>query len=348
MKYFKLFLVFYFLNLIETNAQHFVPGQFFYPVIEKEKYGYINSTGQWMINPKFEWCDYFYEGRAIAKEKGKYGFINIKGEWITKHDYDTVKHFSEGLAPVGEISEDGNLYWEYIDTAGIKLNLKVPALANLTNFNNGRASALEAGILNFFFFKKNGEIAFEMKDFYLDENRMAAFSEGLLHVYHSDGRSTFIDTLGRNWGFGDFENCGDFHNGMAWFQSNTRYGFINYKGQIIVPAEYDSVGDYSDGIALVKVKMTYDAETIKMKGGIVQYIDKEGKKITPPIYSAGSSFNDGFAFVKFNGKYGFIDKEGKVVIDYQFEDGSNFFRGLAFVKKENHWEYINTNGNKVF
>ncbi len=348
MKYFKLVLIFLLFPIFNSTAQHFIPGHFFYPAFEKGKYGYINSTGQWTISPKFEWCDYFYEGKAIAKEKGKYGFIDVKGEWFIKPTYDTIKHYSEGLAAVASRNEEGSLNWDFIDSLGTHLNLKVPALSNVTSFYDGRAIGTEDGFLNFFFFSKKGSVAFEANGFYMDENRITDYSEGLLHVYTGEGRSTFIDTSGTIWGNGEFENCGDFHSGMAWFQSNTKYGFINKKGEVVIPAEYDSVGNFSDGIALVKVNMKYDANEMKMKDGVIEYLDKEGKKITTAIYSEGTSFSDGYAFVKFNGLYGFINMDGNVDIDYQFEKGQNFFRGLAYVKKDNHWEYINTKGNKVF
>ncbi len=324
-------------------------GYNFYPAVEHGMYGYINSTGQWMITPKFDWCDYFYDGKAIIREKGKYGFIDVKGVEVAKPIYDTANHFSEGFAAIALRNEEGELDWSYIDTLGKNLQLKIPALSALSSFSNGIGIGTESGFLNFFFVNYKGTIAFEAKDFYLDENRITCFSENLLHVYTgTDGNSTYIDTAGNLWGKGQFEDCGNFHDGLAWFKVIGKFGFINKSGEMVIPAQYDSVGDFSEGIALIKTEMLFDVGMSKFTGGHVAYIDKEGKKITPPIYSDGTSFNEGFAFVKYNGLYGFIDNNGKVVIDYQFEKGNNFFRGLAFVKKENHWEYINTNGNKVW
>ncbi len=329
-------------------AQDFPEGHFYFPAYEKGKYGYINSTGQWVINPKFEWCYFFYEAIAGAKEKGKYGFINTKGEWIAKPIYDSVKHFSQGFAAVGRINEEGRMNWDYIDSAGIYLNLKVPALNQVSSFQNGRSIAGEDGFLNFFFFNLKGESVFEAKDFYLDENRIAEYSENLLHVYTGEGLSTYIDTTGKIWSYGNFEFSGDFKNNRAVFQSNTKFGFINKTGQEIIAPEYDSAGNFSEGIALVKLKMKFDPMLMRMTGGLVAYIDTAGKNIVPPLYSDGTAFSDGMAMVKYNGKCGFINTDGKVVIDFKYETGTNFFRGLAFVKNDNHWEYINTKGKTVF
>lgn len=343
------FLTLLFLVLFnQSKAQEFAPGHYYHPAFQNGKYGYINSNGEWMINAKYDWCDYYYDGKAIVKEKGKFGFINAKGELIIPAIYDTAKHYSEGMAAVASRNEEGRINWDFIDSAGTHLNIKVPALSNVTSFNSGRSVATEDGFLNFYFFKRNGDTAFSARGFYLDENRVPDYSEGLLHVYFGEMQSTFIDTNGIFWGKGDFENCGDFHDGMAWVQQGFKIGFINTKGEMVIAPQFDSVGNFNEGIALAKIKMTYDQNLLKMSGGVIEYIDKEGNIVAPPIYSDGTSFNDGFAFVKFNDHYGFINSNGEVVIDYQYETGKNFFRGLAYVKKENHWEYINTKGNKVF
>ena len=78
MKKFNFILIFTLISFKTVTAQQVGsrPGYNFYPAFEKGLYGYINSTGQWMINPKFEWCNYFYDGRAVAKEKGKFRFRN--------------------------------------------------------------------------------------------------------------------------------------------------------------------------------------------------------------------------------------------------------------------------------
>ena len=225
MKVFKLLLLLLFVIQFNSIAQKFEisPGIYFYPVEEKGKFGYINSTGQWIINPKFEWCDFFYEGLAIAKEKGKFGFITIKGEWISKPVYDSAKAFSEGLAAVATRNSEGNLNWDFIDTTGKLIQLRVPALSDVSSFKNGRSIGIEDGFLKFYFFNRKGEIAFEAKDYYIDEKKFSCYSEGLLHVYIGEHLSTFIDTSGNLWGNGEFENCGDFHDGLAWFQSGTLF-----------------------------------------------------------------------------------------------------------------------------
>jgi hypothetical protein len=72
--------------------------------------------------------------------------------------------------------------------------------------------------------------------------------------------------------------------------------------------QYDSIGDFYDGLAVVK---------IKNKNG---FIDKSGIIIDQPIYDELDNFSEGgLALIKINNKYGFIDKTRKIVIQPQFD-----------------------------
>jgi len=115
----------------------------------KEKLGYINNQGDWIIEPHYDvgmdydktsglarvkkynrWgyvntdnhCDNlnvsgtfysFYEGLAVKRSKGKVGFINNKGDWVIKPVFNKVHKFKNGFAKV-EI----NGIWGLIDKEG--------------------------------------------------------------------------------------------------------------------------------------------------------------------------------------------------------------------------------------
>ena len=64
---------------------------------------------------------------------------------------------------------------------------------------------------------------------------------------------------------------------------------------------YDWVGDFSEGLATVKLNDKYG------------YIDKTGREVIPCKYDDAWNFSEGFAKVALNGKYGYIDETGKEV-----------------------------------
>ena len=51
-------------------------------VRQNDKFGYINKTGNFSIEPKYKVAKNFSEGLAAVEIDGKWGFINTKGEII--------------------------------------------------------------------------------------------------------------------------------------------------------------------------------------------------------------------------------------------------------------------------
>jgi hypothetical protein len=72
----------------------------------KEKYGYIDQTGDVAVEPKFEFssgsyrCARFVEGRACFERGGKIGYIDTKGKVIIEPQFQFVTAFSGGVAQV--------------------------------------------------------------------------------------------------------------------------------------------------------------------------------------------------------------------------------------------------------
>ncbi len=348
---FKVFFAFLFVSILSKAQTPDSSGFYYHPVLVGGKYGYIDNTGHLVIKPQFDECGLFNEGYAPAKVNGKYGFINSTGEWFVKPQFDTAREFSDGFAAVaskGE-SEYPTLNWDWISTKGYLLSPKLPALSSATDFNSGRAICMEDGFLSFHFIKKNGDTAFAPKKFYLDEIKMTNYSDGILRVHIGNYLSAYVDTSGNFILDSAYINCGDFHEGLAFYQSNNgKYGFINRRGEIVVAPQYDTAGNFNNGAALVKIKTSLDQVNMKLTGGLVGYIGTDGKYIAPAIYEYGSEFSSGLALVKLKGKYGFINSEGFPVIDFIYEDAKPFVRGLAYVKLDNHWIYINQKGRKVW
>lgn len=139
-----------------------------------------------------------------------------------------------------------------------------------------------------------------------------------------------------------YEVVGDLYDGLAWFgqydnNDNEVYGFIDTTGKVVIPAKYDTVGDFKDGIATVM---------INEKWGL---IDKTGKEIIKPQFEGISGvFGDGLMWFLSNDKYGFIDITGKTVIPAQFDDTYNFGNGLAPVAVKGKYYFIDTTGKKAF
>ena len=80
-----------------------------YPFVDEEgRYGYIDSSGEVIIEPQYGYANFFSEGMAfvVIDEKGAY--INEKGEVITSGDYFYGDSFCNGLAVVYYYDIKGN------------------------------------------------------------------------------------------------------------------------------------------------------------------------------------------------------------------------------------------------
>jgi hypothetical protein len=84
-----------------------------------DKWGYINTKGEWAIEPSFDEVGFFAEnGLAVVQHGIKYGYIDRKGEWAIKPSFVVAGSFdSAGLAMVGYYGNNGYKY-SYINTKG--------------------------------------------------------------------------------------------------------------------------------------------------------------------------------------------------------------------------------------
>ena len=64
------------------------------------KQGFMTTTGELRVPPRFEQASDFHEGRARVWVAGKTGYIDAKGDMLIAPQYETAEDFSDGLALV--------------------------------------------------------------------------------------------------------------------------------------------------------------------------------------------------------------------------------------------------------
>jgi len=123
-------------------------------------------------------------------------------------------------------------------------------------------------------------------------------------------------------------------DGMIKVQVKDKCGYLNIKGQVVIPAQFSTCWDFSEGIAAVRPEAR----------GNVGYINKAGKMVIEPVFELGGSFSEGIAAAKLDGKYGYIDKKGNIVIRPQFDSANIFIDGIARVTNAYKRKYITRDG----
>ena len=82
-----------------------------------EEEGYINTLGEWIISPRFDYASPFRYGFSCIKIYGSWGIINSKGEMIGEGHFDEVTTLKNGYfwvrskEKVGTLDTKGNLSW---------------------------------------------------------------------------------------------------------------------------------------------------------------------------------------------------------------------------------------------
>jgi WG containing repeat len=241
-----------------------------------DKWGYIDKSGKFVIQPQFAIAGPFSEGRAMVgireadwSDKYKWGFIDTQGQWIAKPQYQSVNEFSEGLASVLLNNKVG-----FIDLQGeiaIKPQFDPDGTGGCAS--NGRAGA-------------------------------SNFSEGLAAVQLKGS------VWGKEWGFIDrhgnwviqpaFACAAPFSEGLALIgiredQGAWRYGYIDKTGAVVIKPQFSQASSFAGKLALVTTGMTEEEAFVK------------GLESNKPKAEIEKELE------KFKQKYAYIDRTGKIV-----------------------------------
>lgn len=134
---------------------------------------------------------------------------------------------------------------------------------------------------------------------------------------------------------------------------NAKYGFINQKGDLVVPLKYDALGcGYLSGNASGNDKMEWYGSTLMSvsQNGKWGYINKRGDVVIPLIFDrveASSSTDNTPFWVSKNGLYGCIDTLGIYIVPLIYEDEIHFYNfqsSPSRAKKNGRWGFIRQNG----
>jgi hypothetical protein len=287
-----------------------------------DKWGFIDNKGNWVIQPMFDDNYNFIDGIARASINDKWGFIDKKGNWVIQPMFDGIADFSDGIADAS-INEK----WGFIDEKG---NWVIqPMFDEIGDFSDGFAHASINDKWGFIDKKGNWVIQPMFDD-------IGEFKDGIARASIND-KWGLIDKKG-NWVIQPmFDDTYNFIDGFAHASINEKWGFIDEKGNWVIQPMFDEIGDFSDGIAHA---------SINDKCG---FIDKKGNWVIQPIFSEIGEFKDGIAYaVGDNYKYGLIDKNGNWVIQPIFDLIDDFFEGITRTASMNDkWGFIDKKGNWV-
>ena len=128
---------------------------------------------------------------------------------------------------------------------------------------------------------------------------------------------------------------GSFKNGLILLYDNLDklWVFLDKKGNVVIKCDYQMVGTFHEGLALVK-----------NNDNLYGYIDENGKEVIKCQYKVAGDFHEGLAVVANDDDlYGYIDFTGNIVIPCKYVSAFDFHEGLARVSKRGRVGFVNQN-----
>lgn len=329
------------------------------------KCGYLDNSGNVIIEPVFDYARPFREGLALVTIgcdkkgfNGKDGFIDKTGKLIIKPQYSEARDFSDGIAAVaiGGDKYGKGCKWGLINKKGEYV--VEPHYTYIGVFTNGCTwvqQGTEYGFIN----TKGEELT------PLAFTKVGDFHEGLSCVKEKNkGRLYgYIDFTGKYCINPQYESASDFMNGYAIVKKNKKYGVIDKSGNFVLEPEFDRIDAWNSFVVLdeedneVNLKPEWNVVYKKKKAGIID--DKFNIVVEPQFDSIDNEIHDGMIKV-FNhckdgniewDRVGFISEDGNTIIPPIYDDAEDFDNGKAEVRlgsgKDCRYGCIDKKGNWI-
>lgn len=322
-----------------------------YPIRVNGKWGYMNNRKEIVIDCKFELAQDFNDGFAIverrATDKGEYSARTLIGFIDEKGMMITDFKYDRAFPFSDEMAlvmKDEK--YGYIDKTGKEV---IPLqYEDGAMFSEGLAAVKVNGKNGFI--DKDGKMV--IKPTFERACYVSEFSDGLAPVYTTinDGPSGYIDPTGKMVIPAEYAFVGQFSEGVAMVRplESIQYGYINKKGEWVIEPQFDMSLGFHEGVATVKERNADGSVTF----GI---IDKTGKKMAQHMnYNFVGIFREGLAaFETKDFTWGYIDKSGKEVIPAKYASLKFFVNGLARIETGSLFTklkiaYINKKGQIVW
>lgn len=319
-----------------------------YPIKKNNQYGFIDSTGNIIVQPEFNFASHFSENVCLVGNKidefhfninnqdyfhNEFSYIDIKGNLLFPFiKYYFGREFSEGLAFVYHEKERK---WGVINK---NAELEIPFIlenCDYSKFSEGLSKV--KGNNKWGYINKKGELIIPYQ---FDE--AGHFQNGYALVKESN-KKFFINHNGEKLKTIKCNILSGFTNGLAKVSIQKKVGFVNTFGELAFDSFFDaSYGDFSENICGV---------TLNKKGA---FIDKYGNRISDFIFDDYRAFNNGTAPVKIKKKWTLIDESAKIQFEPTFDyihDFGNFAYNicnkgveLTLAMQNNELVYINKIG----
>ena len=296
------------------------------------------------------------EGQFIVKKNGKYGVVSEKGAVILPLKYNKINSNKNGYTvklneKAGLFNSEGkeiipiSYHWVYTD----KIDDNIPIVAELNDNNAGYINTKNEWVIpptyqyafdfqqgvarvkkgrNYMYINLKGEPVIQDFDNYVIQNYVIEPSDNTYivgvrkecnyMVYDLNGN--LLDTYDgfiNNWS----------GNAIFGVKKGGKWGYIDGYGKVIIPLEYEEVGNFSEGLAAVR------------KDGKWGYINLKNEVVIPFEFTnrGVSSFKNGVAEYYTDGGIGLINLKGEIIAEPKYNSIEYVKGNIAIVSFDDYY-----------
>ena len=188
-----------------------------------KQYGYIDKTGSYVVNPQFDSADSFSDNDLAVVESGdRYGYIDKTGSYVINPQFDGANSFVDGVAVV----ETGDKY-ALIDAQGKYITA--------ATYYSAVETYAHSGML---YFVDNNKIGYLNAS---GEEAIPAQFDSIVKVKSKSKYSTYSFYSNKASG-GSF-----YDDGYAIVRMGDKFGVIDKKGNYVINAQFDGLDSHSAG-----------------------------------------------------------------------------------------------------
>lgn len=277
--------------------------------------------------------------RSNASADEYYGAIDLKGNRVIKPLFNEIGTFCEGLAPA---RLPGGQYGFINHCGAWVLPQKWTSASEFRNGHSVVGSGDQFGLID-----KTGNMVVPQiyEEFFWPSGRM---EKEPFAVIKDKGRgwgllslTSFTESVRCNWEEIRF----NLSSGLVPVKKNSKWGFTDLKGKLVIPCIYENTEGFSEGLASV---------ILNGKSG---YINTRGKVVVPIEYYYAGFFQEGVGAVynRVEGKWSWVDSTGNVLQEFKSEEINlfgNFSEGrIRFAKRDENgkhkWGFMDHHGKIV-
>lgn len=236
-----------------------------------------SHSGSSLISTRF--YPYYLIGKQKGYGKGTLGLIDSVGNLVLSKKYDNIWQTRKTF-----VTSSGNKF----EIRSNDLKLKYSTSKYRLQPNNYSEDYIYAykdnlqGLLDL-----NGKIFLPVKYTMISGH----FNQyGLMEVKGKNHLLGFVNQKGKEVIKCKYQSFGKFTNGVISARKDYKRGFLDTKGNIIIPFKYDHAFWFAEGLARVSIR----------KGDYYHFgfVDRDGNEVIPLKYSSATDFENAYAWVR--------------------------------------------------